>query len=791
MSQPVLFTSRGERLALGPEMGRGGEGAVYVLPKDPQRVAKVYLTAPPAEQGRKLEWMAAHAPKGVEKLAAWPHEVLHEGRAGGPVRGFTMPRVNGLKPIHLLYSTASRRKEFPTADWAFLVQTALNCASVFEELHAVGHLVGDVNESNLLVSPRDATVRLIDCDSFQIRAENWVFHCEVGVPLFTPPELQGQSFRGVERTPSQEGFSLAVLLFHLLFLGRHPFTGVFTGQGEMTPERAIGEFRFAYGRNARALQMTPPAIHLPLATLTPELIGLFERAFAPDSPRVGRPGATEWYRALQALARSLRSCAQEPTHKYPQHLPACPWCQMMATRGVAFFSAPGNTAPGPRDFTCSFQEIESLWAESQRLLAPNLATPVQALPMPALPDRLPVELQSEVDRVRQSSVAMLVGGVLATVGWWVMMLASPKVGGLLLVPGGTLLGSASVMWWLSRKYQRLPAQVAEQQELLHQAELGQAAAQGEFERFKEDLNRLAERARQLLHGLRAEYSRLQPEFEAEQRRQLQHRETLQREQFLRSALIEDHEIDGIKQALKSNLVRWGIESAYDVLKEDVKQVPGFGEVRTTRLVAWAKEVEKGFRFDPSLAVSEAERRALVSHFLQRKASLRSRLEAEVAPLRKWSQEMTKSSGELATKLEGAQQAVVRATLGMPAARPAVEAALKPPVWEDRRVLLGMIMAVVLGGLAGLVSRATGTAEPVKVALPPAALEQVAPEGSAEAAVLPLDCLAREQATTGAPVLERLAAGSRLEVVAEEGGWRKVVLTGGREGWTGPNCWPPP
>jgi DNA-binding helix-hairpin-helix protein with protein kinase domain len=789
VSQPVLFNSRGERVALGPEVGRGGEGVVYVLPKDAQRVAKVYLTAPLAEQGQKLAWMAGHAPPGVEKLAAWPHEVLHEGRAGGPVRGFTMPRVSGLKPIHLLYSTASRRKEFPTADWSFLVQTALNCASVFEELHAVGHLVGDVNESNLLVSPRDATVRLIDCDSFQIRAGNRVYRCEVGVPLFTPPELQGQAFRGLERTPSHEGFSLGVLLFHLLFLGRHPFTGVFTGQGEMTPERAIREYRFAYGRNARALQMTPPAIHLPLETLTPELARLFEDAFAPDAPRVGRPSATEWYRALQALARSLRSCAQEPTHKYPQHLPSCPWCQMMATRGVAFFGSPQNTAPGPQGFTCTFQELEPLWSESQRLLVPNLLAPVAPPPMPALPDRLPAELQAEVDRVRQASVAMLVGGVLATVGWWVVMLASVKVGGLLLVPGCTLLGSASVVWWLSRKQQRLPAEVAEQQGLLRQAEAGLAAAQTEAERFKDELQRMADRARQLLHGLRAEYGKLQPEFEAEQRRQLQHREAMQREQFLRTALIEDHEIDGIKQVLKSNLVRWGIESAYDVLKEDVRQVPGFGEVRTTKLIAWAKEVEKGFRFDPGLAVSEAERRALVSHFLQRKASLRSRLEAEVAPLRTWSREMTKRSGELAAKLEEAQQGVMRATLGMPATRPAVEAALKPPAWEDRRVLLAMVLAVMLGGVVGLVNRATtGTPEPVRLTPPPMAR---GPEAPAEPEVLPLDCLAREEATTGAPVLERLTAGSRLEVVAEEGGWRKVVLAGGREGWTGPGCWSPP
>jgi DNA-binding helix-hairpin-helix protein with protein kinase domain len=727
VSQPVLFNARGERIFLGHELGRGGEGAVYTLPREPQRVAKVYLSTPPAEQGQKLLWMAGHAPPSVGKLAAWPLEVLHEGGPRGPVRGFTMARVNGAyKPIHQLYSTASRRKEFPSADWAFLVRTALHCASAFEALHAVGHLVGDVNESNLLVSPLDASVRLIDCDSFQVRTDERVYRCGVGVPLFTPPELQGQPFAGLERTGSHEGFSLAVLLFHLLFLGRHPFTGVFTGQGEMTPERSIREFRFAYGRNARALQMAPPAIHLPLSMLPPELVGLFEQAFAPEAPGTGRPGASAWFQALEELARSLATCPQESAHKYPKHLAACPWCELRITRGVAFFTAPVNQASGPQVFTCGFSEIDPLWLEAQRLLSPNLVTPAPEGPPPALLERLPEDLQAEVDGVRRASLAMLVGGGLATVGWWVLLLMSSKLGLLVLGPALTLLAGASVVWGKGRRDLRLPALMAEQQRLLQQAEPGLAAARAEYERLQEELKRLAERALQPLQGLRAEYGGLQPEYEAEQQRQLQHRETLQREQFLRDTLIEDQEIKGVKQALKSNLVRYGIESVHDVLKEDVTRVPGFGAVRSAKLVAWAKEVEKGFRFDPNLAVSESERRALISHFLQRKASLKSKMEAEVAKLRTWSQELVKRSGQLAAKVDGARQLKVKATLWMPATPAAVAAALKPPVWEDRRYVLGLAVAVVLGGLVGLVARATGGTEPEPVASPPVVLEQAGP-----------------------------------------------------------------
>src|SRR5205814_7863741 len=67
---------------------------------------------------------------------------------------------------------------------------------------------------------------LIDCDSFEITDGKTVFPCMVGVPTYTPPELQGQSFQGVRRTKQHDAFGLAVLIFHMLFLGRHPFAGI-------------------------------------------------------------------------------------------------------------------------------------------------------------------------------------------------------------------------------------------------------------------------------------------------------------------------------------------------------------------------------------------------------------------------------------------------------------------------------------------------------------------------------------------------------------------------------------
>ena len=129
-----------------------------------------------------------------------------------------------------------------------MVRAATNLARAFGQIHAASHVIGDVNHGNALIG-KDGTAVLIDCDSIQVRDRSRTFACDVGTPLFTPPELQGKTFRGLHRTENHDRFGLAVLIFHLLFQGRHPFAGVYA-DGEMPLERAIAESRFAYGAHA-------------------------------------------------------------------------------------------------------------------------------------------------------------------------------------------------------------------------------------------------------------------------------------------------------------------------------------------------------------------------------------------------------------------------------------------------------------------------------------------------------------------------------------------------------------
>jgi hypothetical protein len=216
----------------------------------------------------------------LSAIAAWPQDLLHDPRTGNVV-GFLMPRIDGHHEIHKLYGPADRKLAFPDAGWGFLIRASRNLAAAFDAVHRHGHVIGDVNQGNVVVS-RQATVRLIDCDSFQITHLGRNYPCSVGVPLFTPPELQGRKLDELARTPEHDRFGLAVLVFHLLFMGRHPFAGRHPDRA-IPVETALREGLFAFGRKAMGSGIVPPPYSLWLRDLTPAVAELFERAFGREA----------------------------------------------------------------------------------------------------------------------------------------------------------------------------------------------------------------------------------------------------------------------------------------------------------------------------------------------------------------------------------------------------------------------------------------------------------------------------------------------------------------------------
>ncbi|WP_341525864.1 tetratricopeptide repeat protein [Nostoc sp. UHCC 0302] len=322
-----------EILNLSISLGRGGEACVYALPSDANLVAKIYHK-PTAGHADKLRAMLANPPENPTASLghisiAWPEDLLQATDGSSGIIGFLMPRIRGMRPIIDFYNPRTRREHCPLFNYQYLLRTARNLAAAFAALHTSGYCVGDVNESNILVSDT-ALVTLVDTDSFQVRDpnNNLVYRCSVGKPEFTPPELQNKTFAQHDREIAHDLFGLAVLVFQLLMEGTHPFSGIFQGAVEPPPyEARIAAGHFTYSQQRRVPYLPTP-IAPPWEILHPSLRELFVRCFEEghNSPQ-RRPSAQSWLAALTEAEDSLISCTINPQHRYNNHLQTCPWCE--------------------------------------------------------------------------------------------------------------------------------------------------------------------------------------------------------------------------------------------------------------------------------------------------------------------------------------------------------------------------------------------------------------------------------------------------------------------------------
>jgi len=347
---PKVFDSKGNEIQLDTLIGSGGEGDVFAISGTDQIVAKIYKQQIDKLKADKLQWMASNGSSDLLKFTAWVLEVLKS--ESGQIVGFLMPRVCG-KPIHQLWTPTDRKKFFPHAIWPFLLRAAENLATCFQAVHQANQIIGDVNYSNCFVKT-DGTVALIDCDSFSIEADGFTHNTEVATPHYLPPELQGVPLVGLPRTRNHDNFGLAVLIFHLLFLGRHPFTGRYLDESEPTLSENIKGMRFAYGIDSASRGVVPPEGSLELEIASPELIGLFRRAFLEEGLR---PTAEEWRRALESLQKKLKVCSLDKTHHYYRELNCCPWCLLPSSTGRATFNSAKYASPSGRFDAIAFSQI--------------------------------------------------------------------------------------------------------------------------------------------------------------------------------------------------------------------------------------------------------------------------------------------------------------------------------------------------------------------------------------------------------------------------------------------------
>jgi formylglycine-generating enzyme required for sulfatase activity/serine/threonine protein kinase len=324
----VVYDSKRRPIETGRQIGRGGESAIYHVADHPDYLVKLYTTSHIAIYEQKLSWMLSHPPDDPTNQPghvsfAWPIVTLYDGQ--GTFVGYLMPRVQSAVTALKVFNPRLRTKTLPGFDRRYLHRTAQNLVAVVEALHARGYVIGNLHESNVMITS-SALVTLIDTDSFQVDAGEAFYPCIVGKPEYTPPELQGKLFQEVRRTPEHDHFGLGVLIFQLLMEGNHPFRGRWLGSGDPPPmEEKIRRGLFPYFSEASG-PVAPPPTGLGLDTLHPEVVNLIQRCFVDGHQQPSaRPTPDEWKQALATAERNLVACPQG--HYYSNYADTCPKCR--------------------------------------------------------------------------------------------------------------------------------------------------------------------------------------------------------------------------------------------------------------------------------------------------------------------------------------------------------------------------------------------------------------------------------------------------------------------------------
>ena len=315
-------------VVVGKELGKGGEGSVYViescdvtgLGSADDLVAKIYHSPGEGDRQAKIHAMVSSKPD-TDSLA-WPLGVLYDNSA---FVGYVMRKLDSsrYRDWSELSSAKERRASAPDFDFRYALHACRNLAAAVDSAHQVGAFLGDINESNDLVGA-DASVLVVDTDSAQIRDSNGrVFPCLVGKPEFTAPEISKGRFEDNPRTRETDVFAYTVMVFQMLTGGAHPTDGKFSGSGS------------APGVRSRILQGAYPALRptkgfekvdrIPVDCIPSKVLSIVTAGLSSNPP--DRPSLHQFVQVYDDVLSSLKQCSRIPQHWFDKRdYVDCPWC---------------------------------------------------------------------------------------------------------------------------------------------------------------------------------------------------------------------------------------------------------------------------------------------------------------------------------------------------------------------------------------------------------------------------------------------------------------------------------
>ena len=186
------------------ELGRGGQGIVYLVELGGQQMAlKWYLTPPEDKFYKNLERnITAGAPSDA---FIWP-EYLTKKENGS--YGYIME----LRPSKYREFGEFLMNQVRFKNYEALLKATLNIVESFRILHSMGYSYQDVNEGGFFINPIDGDVLICDNDNVAPFGVNLGVK---GFPRYMAPEVVTNQNRP---NTHSDRFSLAVLLFRLFYM---------------------------------------------------------------------------------------------------------------------------------------------------------------------------------------------------------------------------------------------------------------------------------------------------------------------------------------------------------------------------------------------------------------------------------------------------------------------------------------------------------------------------------------------------------------------------------------------
>ena len=191
------------------ELGRGGQGIVYLVDLAGQQMALKWYHNPPSDAFYKNLEHNVNA-KAPSDAFIWP-EYLTEKQKGS--FGYIMR----LRPNDYFefgnYLLA--KKSFKSFD--AMLAAAMKICDGFMKLHLHGYSYQDLNDGNFFIRPTDGDVLICDNDNVMPQGE---MSGIMGKARYMAPEIVA----GGKPDKYSDRFSLSVILF-MLFFANHPFEG--------------------------------------------------------------------------------------------------------------------------------------------------------------------------------------------------------------------------------------------------------------------------------------------------------------------------------------------------------------------------------------------------------------------------------------------------------------------------------------------------------------------------------------------------------------------------------------